>query len=254
MKEIILGYWVDALLLSECTSSVLESLEGSQKCRWLACLNPHSYVVGIDDKEFSSALKDADWLIPDGSGIVFASRLLGGDIRQRVTGPDLFYSLHDEINRIGGKRVFFLGGSSKTLLLIQEKMGNDFPGIQLAGTYSPPFKDRFSAKDVDEMVAAINAADADILWVGLSAPKQEKWIYENRDRLNVKFIGAVGAVFDFYAGTVRRSPVIFQKLGLEWLPRLLQQPRRLWRRMFVSAPVFVWHVLRFWFKGFYTSP
>lgn len=124
------------------------------------------------------------------------------------------------------------------------------PKIQLAGTCSPPFKESFSAEDIDAMIASVNAANADILWVGLSAPKQEKWIYENRDRLNVKFIGAVGAVFDFYAGNVRRSPPIFQKMGLEWLPRLLQQPRRLWRRMFVSAPVFVWHVLKSWLKKF----
>ena len=251
MKEIILGYAVDALTLSECTTSVIESLGSSGNCQWLACLNPHSYVVGIDDDVFSSALKDADWLIPDGAGIVIASRVLGGDIRQRVSGPDFFFSLHDEINRIGGMRVFFLGGTNKTLSRILEKMECDYPEIQLAGTYSPPFKDRFSAEDVDKMIASINAADADILWVGLSAPKQEKWIYENRDRLNVKFIGAVGAVFDFYAGTVRRSPLIFQKMGLEWLPRLLQQPRRLWRRMFVSAPIFVWHVLKFRLKNGY---
>ncbi len=250
MKEIILGYSVDVLTLRECTLSVIESLRSSSKCHWLACLNPHSYVVGIDDEVFSSALKDADWLLPDGVGVVFASKLLGGDIRKRVSGPDFFFSLHDEINRIGGIRVFFLGGTNKTLSRILEKMKGDYPDILLAGSYSPPFKEKFSAEDLDEMIASINAANADILWVGLSAPKQEKWIYENRDKLNVKFIGAVGAVFDFYAGTVRRSPLIFQKMGLEWLPRLLQQPRRLWRRMFVSAPVFVWHVLKSWFKNY----
>lgn len=248
MKEIILGYSVDTLTLSECTTNVIESMRGSGNSRWLACLNPHSYAVAIGDKVFSSALKDADWLIPDGVGVVLASMLLGGDVQQRVSGPDLFFSLHEEINRIGGMRVFFLGGTDKTLSLIQEKMKSDYPEIQLAGTCSPPFKVSFSAEDVDAMIASVNAANADILWVGLSAPKQEKWIYENRDRLNVKFIGAVGAVFDFYAGNVRRSPPVFQKMGLEWLPRLLQQPRRLWRRMFVSAPVFVWHVIKSWLK------
>ncbi len=251
MKEIILGYAVDTLTLSECTTSVMESMDSPGNSRWLACLNPHSYVVGIDDNVFSSALKDADWLIPDGAGVVIASRMLGGDIQHRVSGPDFFVSLHDEINRIGGIRVFFLGGTTKTLSRILDKMESDYPRVQVAGTCSPPFKDRFSVEDVDEMIASINAANADILWVGLSAPKQEKWIYENRERLNVKFIGAVGAVFDFYAGTVRRSPLIFQKMGLEWLPRLLQQPRRLWRRMFVSAPIFVWHILKFRFKNSY---
>jgi N-acetylglucosaminyldiphosphoundecaprenol N-acetyl-beta-D-mannosaminyltransferase len=94
------------------------------------------------------------------------------------------------------------------------------------------------------MIAAINASKADVLWVGMTAPKQEKWIFENRARLNVKFAGAIGAVFDFYTGRVKRSHPVFQRLGLEWLPRLVQQPRRLWRRMFVSAPIFVWHVLK----------
>jgi N-acetylglucosaminyldiphosphoundecaprenol N-acetyl-beta-D-mannosaminyltransferase len=246
MKEVILGYAVDTLTLNECTTSVIENLARPGECKWLACLNPHSYVVGIDDEVFSSALKDANWLIPDGVGVVYASKLLGGNVRQRVSGPDFFFSLNDEINRLGGVRVFFLGGADNTLSLILERMKRDYPGIQLAGSYSPPFKEKFSAEDIDEMIASVNAANTDILWVGLSAPKQEKWIYENRDRLNVKFIGAVGAVFDFYAETVRRSPLIFQKMGLEWLPRLLQQPRRLWRRMFVSAPIFIWHVLKTW--------
>lgn len=127
MKEIILGYAVDALTLSECTTSVMESIGSSGNSRWLACLNPHSYAVAIDDEVFSSALKDADWLIPDGVGVVLASKLLGGDVQQRVSGPDLFFSLHEEINRIGGVRVFFLGGTDKTLSLIQEKMKSDCP-------------------------------------------------------------------------------------------------------------------------------
>jgi N-acetylglucosaminyldiphosphoundecaprenol N-acetyl-beta-D-mannosaminyltransferase len=94
------------------------------------------------------------------------------------------------------------------------------------------------------MVAAVNAANADILWVGLTAPKQEKWIHENRHRLNVRFVGAIGAVFDLYAGTVKDTPPRLRKYGLQWLSRLIREPRRLWKRTFVSAPVFVWYVLK----------
>ena len=93
------------------------------------------------------------------------------------------------------------------------------------------------------MIEAINAAAPDVLWVGMTAPKQEKWIYRNRDRLDVGFIGAIGAVFDFYAGNIKRSPMLFQKCGLEWLPRLLQEPRRLFRRNFVSSPLFLWRLM-----------
>ena len=245
MKEKILGYEVDTLLVSECARSIINGLGGAQACKWLACINPHSYAVALEDAKFRDALKDADWLIPDGVGVVFASRLLGGDIRQRVSGPDLFFELHEGLNRVGGVRVFFLGGTGETLIQIQKRMAVDYPNIELVGVYSPPFKENYSSDEMEEMISAVNDTNADILWVGLTAPKQEKWIYENKSKLNVRFVGAIGAVFDFYAGTVKRSPLIFRKLGLEWLPRLVQQPRRLWRRMFVSAPIFVWHVLKF---------
>ena len=245
MKENILCYGVDALSVEDCVESVFDILNNNNlRCNWLACLNPHSYVVSLEDEVFACALKDADWLVPDGIGIVMASRMLGGMIRNRVTGSDIFYGLHQRMNAAGGMSVFFLGASEETLAFIRARMATDYPGIRVAGTYSPPFKPTYSPVDLDKMISAINAAAPDVLWVGMTAPKQEQWIYNNRAKLNVKFVGAIGAVFDFYIGRVKRSHPVFQRLGLEWLPRLLQQPRRLWRRMFVSAPVFVWHVFR----------
>ena len=116
--------------------------------------------------------------------------------------------------------------------------------VHLVGRLSPPFKASFSDDDVAQMLAAINDSGADVLWVAMTAPKQEKWIQAHTAQLDVKLIGAVGAVFDFYAGTVKRSPPIFQRLGLEWLPRVVRAPRRLWRRMLVSAPIFVWHAMK----------
>jgi N-acetylglucosaminyldiphosphoundecaprenol N-acetyl-beta-D-mannosaminyltransferase len=122
-------------------------------------------------------------------------------------------------------------------------MQKDFPDIEIAGTYSPPYKPEFSTEESQDMVEAVNSAKPDVLWVGMTAPKQEKWIYQNKERLNVSFIGAVGAVFDFYVGSVKRSHPWFLKHGLEWLPRLLQEPRRLWDRTFISAPMFFMRVL-----------
>ena len=104
------------------------------------------------------------------------------------------------------------------------------------------------------MIEAVNTAKPDVLWVGMTAPKQEKWIYQNRDKLDVKFIGAIGAVFDFYAGTVKRPHPIFQKMGLEWLPRLCSEPRRLWRRNFVSNPLFMLRVIKARLKGQMATP
>lgn len=247
MKEHILGFEVDSFPLAACVDSVFDSLLRSDRprvCTWMACLNPHSYAVALDDALFSQALKDANWLVPDGAGIVLASRFLGGAIRERVTGSDVFFGLHRRMNAAGGMSVFFLGATEETLHLIRARMALDYPGIRVAGTYSPPFKPDYSADELDGMFATINAAAPDVLWVGMTAPKQEKWIAQNLPRLNVRFAGAIGAVFDFYTGKVKRSHPVFQRLGLEWLPRLIQQPRRLWRRMFVSAPVFVWHVLK----------
>jgi N-acetylglucosaminyldiphosphoundecaprenol N-acetyl-beta-D-mannosaminyltransferase len=217
---------------------------------WLACFNPHSFTMTLKDEMFSRALKAADWLVPDGAGVVLASRLLGGAIQNRVTGSDVFACLHERLNAAGGTSVFFLGSTEETMALIRQRMAHDYPNIKVAGMYSPPFKDEFSATDNRMMIEAINKSKPDILWVGMSAPKQEKWIYSNKDNLDVKFIGAVGAVFDFYSGNIRRNKDSwFVNHHLEWLPRLIREPRRLWQRMFLSAPVFVWHVVRQRFKG-----
>lgn len=148
-----------------------------------------------------------------------------------------------QLNASGGS-VFFLGGTEKALKLIRTRVANDYPEIHVAGTFSPAFKTAYSDAENDEMIELINSSGADVLWVGMTAPKQEMWVFSNQNRLEVSFAGAIGAVFDFYSGQVRRSHPIFRNLGLEWLPRLLQQPRRLWRRMFVSAPIFLFDVLR----------
>jgi len=247
--ERIAGYAVDTLDVQGCVDSVVRWVMGKparrgDDCRWLACMNPHSFAVSLDDALFSSALKEADWLIPDGTGVVWASKILGGEIRQRVTGSDIFKGVMEKLNGSGPFKVFFLGSTPETLAAIVERVAKDYPNLELAGTYSPPFMPDYSESELSAMIEAINVTVPDVLWVGLSAPKQEKLIYQNRGRLDVRFAGAIGAVFDFYTGRIKRSHPFFQRLGLEWLPRLLQEPRRLWRRMGISAPVFLWHVLR----------
>lgn len=244
MKENILGYKVNTFSVDECGDRLFQSLQAGERT-WLACFNPHSYAMSLKDKVFSRALKDADWLMPDGMGVVLASRFLGGSIKGRVTGSDVFAGLNQQMNVAGSMRVFFLGSTDETLKRMREKMTADYPNINVAGVYSPPFKDVYSNAEISEMIKAVNSAAPDVLWVGLSAPKQEKFILENRARLNVKFVAAVGAVFDFYSGNIRRDENSwFVNHGLEWLPRLIQEPRRLWRRMFVSAPIFMWHVIK----------
>lgn len=248
MKESVLGYEVNDLSVERCVADIFDSTAGQAEavshCKWLACMNPHSYVVSLGDGQFAIALRNAEWLVPDGAGVVLASRILGGRIRERVTGSDVFFGLHQRMNTAGEMSVFFLGATEDTLAEIRARMARDYPNVRVAGTHSPPFKPSYSDEELNAMIDAVNITAPDVLWVGMTAPKQEKWIFENRARLKVKFAGAIGAVFDFYTGRVKRSHPVFQRLGLEWLPRLIQQPRRLWRRMFVSAPIFLWHVIK----------
>jgi len=183
-------------------------------------------------------------IVPDGVGIVIASRILGGSLRERVTGSAIFLGLSNVLNKESKYSYFFLGSTEAVLNRIKEKLPMDFPNIKVAGTYSPPFKHEFNDEDNRLMVEAVNRVRPDVLWVGMTAPKQEKWIFENKDKLDVKFIGPIGAVFDFYTGNVKRSHPIFQKFGLEWLPRLMREPGRLWQRNFISNPSFLLRVIR----------
>jgi N-acetylglucosaminyldiphosphoundecaprenol N-acetyl-beta-D-mannosaminyltransferase len=222
------GRWLDA---------------GRRDCSWFACLNPHTVEMAASDPGLRETLLAADFLTPDGVGIVYASRFLGGTIRERVTGMDIFLAVTRILQARGGS-CFFLGSTEETLAAIRARMSQDFPSVRVAGTWSPPFKPEFSPEDNAAMIDAVNQSGADVLWIGLTAPKQEKWLYAHRDRLNVGFAGPIGAAFDFYVGNIRRAGPVWQKAGLEWLPRLVQEPRRLWRRMFVSAPRFVARTLQ----------
>ena len=256
----LLGYSVTTMDLPGCVTAVVDSLGGrvpsEEGATWLACLNPHSYAVAYSNARFAAALRSATWLVPDGVGIMLASRLLGGRVRRRITGAEIFTGIMAELNRLGGRTVFFLGGSGENLAAISRKISIDYPGVRVVGTFSPPYREKYSSEEIDAMVNAVNDQSPDVLWVGLTAPKQELWIAEVINRLDVRFAAGVGAVFDFYTGRVRRSHPFFQRLGLEWLPRLLREPRRLWRRMFVSAPIFVWHtvLVRFGFRVAVKSP
>lgn len=211
---------------------------------FIACANPHSLWLTRRDRSFSDALRAADILLPDGVGVLIASRILRGEIVRRVAGWDAFTAVCEVHNAIGGRRHFFLGSTPDTLSRIVHRLSREFPRVEVAGTYAPPFADVFDTQENCAIVEAINASRADVLWVALTAPKQEKWIAANKRALAVDLVGAVGAVFDFYAGTVRRAGPVFQSLGLEWLPRLMRDPRRLWRRTVVSGPAFFLNVLR----------
>ena len=208
-------------------------------------VNAHSFVVARSDPAFAEAIMHADALLPDGISIVKACRWLKTKNApvEKIAGADLFAYEMEKLEAKGGT-CFFLGSSPATLALIEKKAAETYPHICVK-TYSPPFKPTFTPEENRAMVEAVNASDPDLLWVGMTAPKQEKWLYEHWTELDIHcHAGAIGAVFDFFAGTVERAPQKWIDLGLEWLYRLIKEPRRTWRRYLINNPRFLWLVLK----------
>ena len=231
-------------------------------------INAHSYNVAQEDEVFAQALK-AGVLIPDGASIVKACRFLNAKShpQERIAGWDLFryemdklenglslYQLYgwdmfryveEEESKWERKPIVALLGSSMPVLKkIEERAKSEYPNLRLV-TYSPPYKTEFSEEDNQKMIDFINQSSPDLLWVGMTAPKQEKWIYEHWDELDINcHVGAIGAVFDFYAGTVRRAPIWWQEHSLEWLYRLLKEPKRMWRRYLIGNVLFVYRIIK----------
>ena len=160
----------------------------------------------------------------------------------KVAGTDLFHHQMARLNA-GGGTCFFMGSSPKVLGLIREKAAAMYPNIRVE-TYSPPYKPVFSEEDDAAIRAAIHAADPDLLWIGMTAPKQEKWLVKNWELLDIHcHAGTIGAVFDFFAGTINRAPKWWIDHGIEWLYRLIKEPGRMWRRNVISGPKFLWYAL-----------
>lgn len=230
-------------------------------------INAHSYNVARRDGEFAEALTNGDALIPDGMSIVKACHWLKAKSqpKERIAGWDLFShemarldeasrkameaagdtglsSASSDNSRSNEKTVMFMGSSEHTLSLVRQECSRRYPHLRVV-TYSPPYKPEFSADDNRAIIGAINGAAPDLLWIGMTAPKQEKWTYSHWDELDVNcHVGTIGAVFDFFAGTVVRAPLWWQRHGLEWLYRLLKEPRRMWRRYIIGNTVFLCHV------------
>ena len=241
--EYILNVQVHSASLPDILDTIEVGIAAGVKGKTLFCANPHSLVIAMKDPLFLDALCAADILVPDGFGIVLASRLLDGAIRRRITGSDVLHGIAERWNAMQGRSFFFLGSSNEVLDRMKTRMEQLYPRIEVRGMYAPSFKEEFSVDENDRMIETVNHAAPTALWVGMTAPKQEKWIHQHRYRLNVPLIAAVGAAFDYFAGTRKRATTAVQNVGLEWLPRLLREPRRMWRRNFVSTPMFLYHIL-----------
>ena len=221
-----------------------KELEGLPEGKLLInTINAHSYNTALKDPLFAEALMRGDALIPDGASIVMACRWLKAKCqpKERIAGWDLFTFEMERLNGKGGT-CFFMGSSEKVLALIREKAAKVYPNIRIE-TYSPPYKPAFSEEENRAIIDAINQARPDLLWIGMTAPKQEKWAYCHWKELVIDcHCGTIGAVFDFFAGTMERAPLWWQEHGLEWLYRLIKEPRRMWRRYIIGNMLFLWNV------------
>jgi len=220
-------------------------------------INAYSYNQAKKDPAFAEALLQSDVLLSDGTSIVLACHFLRAKSRprHRCTGWDLFRFEMEKLNGVGftywrqynldrqKPKVMFVGSTERILALIREKAAVEFPNLEVV-TYSPPFKKEFSKEDNDAIISLINAEDPDLIWIGMTAPKQEKWAYSHWKEMDIHcHVGSIGAVFDFYAGTIPRAPFFMQRCGLEWLFRWSREPRRLFRRYGLGNPQFLWNML-----------
>lgn len=218
-------------------------------------INAHSYNTARKDSLFAEALTNGDVLLPDGVSIVMACKWIKAKSlpKERIAGWDLFAFEMEKLERESeelrtkseeSKIVMFMGSSQKVLDLIVKRAAEVYPHLKVV-TYSPPYKPEFSDEDNKAIIDAIHAANPDLLWIGMTAPKQEKWTYSHWKELNIHcHVGSIGAVFDFFAGTMKRAPMWWQDHGLEWLYRLLKEPKRMWRRYIIGNALFLWNMVK----------
>ncbi len=209
----------------------------NRQSHYVCVRDVHGIMQSWDDPALRLIHNNAGMVTPDGMPLVWLSRLYGHKHVQRVYGPDLLLATCARSMKHGWRH-FFYGGKAGVADLLAQRLTARFPGLQVAGTYSPPFRP-LSAEEDEEVVNKINAANPDVVWVGLSTPKQERWMHAHVHRLSASVLLGVGAAFDFHAGLKPQAPPWIQQSGMEWLFRMLTEPRRLGKRYLYNNPRFV---------------
>jgi N-acetylglucosaminyldiphosphoundecaprenol N-acetyl-beta-D-mannosaminyltransferase len=235
----ILGVGVSAINMASALA-LIERWIASRRRHYVCITGVHGVMESQRDPDVRRIHNAAGLVTPDGMPMVWLAWAAGHRGADRVYGPDLMLAvLERSVER--GYRHFLYGASDETLARLEANLLARFPGLDIVGTHSPPFRPLTAEEDA-AVVEIINAARPDVVWVGLSTPKQERWMAEHRDRLEAPVLVGVGAAFDFHAGVVRQAPRFIQRSGFEWLFRLLMEPRRLWRRYLRNNPAFLWSI------------
>lgn len=233
----VLGVPVNATQIPEVVRQMNQWTGERGPCRMIAVTGMHGVIEAQHDADFRGVLTSADMVVPDGIPLVWLGRLRGFALRRRVYGPELMLTFCERAAG-NGLRHFLYGGepgqADKLAAILQER----FPGLLIVGTYSPPFRPLTAEEDA-QVSTMINEAAPDVVWIGLGTPKQERWMHEHRTKLRVPVLVGVGAAFDIHTGTKSQAPVWMREHGLEWLFRLMQEPRRLWKRYLIYGSEFV---------------
>jgi N-acetylglucosaminyldiphosphoundecaprenol N-acetyl-beta-D-mannosaminyltransferase len=241
----VIGIPIDAISWAD-ARALLMKWATARESRYVCICNVHSVVTAVQEPVFRSVLDGADLATPDGAPVAWTLRRKGFVGQPRINGPDLMWKLcadaQDQKVSIG-----LFGSSPETLALLNAELSSAFPRLRVVYSVSPPF--RSLSEDEDQTVCRdINGSGAGLLFVGLGCPKQEAWMAEHRGRVNAVMLG-VGAAFDYHAGTISRAPDWMRSIGLEWFHRLLSEPRRLWKRYFLTNSYFVLATVRDAFRG-----
>ena len=210
---------------------------GEREAVYLCPTGVHGVIEAYKSPDFRRILNRAAFNVADGMPIVLVSRALGHRQAERAFGPDMMWAILEDSAPMGARH-FFYGGNEGVAAALADRAVEAFPGLQVAGFHCPPFRPLTEVEEA-EVAQSINSSGADVVWVGLSTPKQERWIAAMRDRLDVKLICSVGAAFDYHTGSIKPAPAWMKRTALEWLYRLIQEPRRLWRRYLEIVPTFL---------------
>ena len=241
----ILGMRVDATSYADAIRKIIEWARQGES-RYVCVANVHMVMEAHADAEFRKVVNGADLVTPDGMPLVWLLRRVGFNKQQRVYGPTLTLSLCESIEK-EKIPVGFYGSSTEALEKLVSNLKDHFPGLKIDYLYSPPFRQLTETEDC-RIIDDINASGARVLFVGLGCPKQEGWMADHRGHIHAVTVG-VGAAFDFHAGKVKQAPSWLQNIGMEWLFRLLMEPRRLWKRYLVTNSKFIWLLTRSRFLG-----
>lgn len=235
----ILGVNINVMNMNDVVEYIEDNIQ-NLKGKYICVSNVHTTVMSYENPQYKDVQNNAILRLPDGKPLSVVQRKRGFKNASRVTGPDLMKVLFEHSN--SNLKHYFFGSTDETLSKLEYHLKLNYPKLDICGLYSPPFR-KLTPKEDEEIIKKINNSGANILWVGLGAPKQENWMFEHMNKINALMIG-VGAGFDYHAGNIKRAPKWMQKCSLEWLYRLMQDPKRLFGRYIKTNFKFIWLIFR----------